>query len=57
MTAFQEVVRLKIERRKADPARQDAIDDRIRVLEPQLTHDEAVFLVRKYEIQPAEGGC
>lgn len=50
MTPFQEVVRLKIERRKAELKRQDEIDMHVRTIEPALTHDEAVFIVRKYEI-------
>lgn len=49
MTAFQEIVRLKIERRTARDKRQDEIDARIVKLEPRLTHDEAVFIVKKYE--------
>lgn len=50
MTAFQEIVRLKIERRKATPARIDAIDQRVLAMELGLTHEEAVFIVRKYEM-------
>jgi hypothetical protein len=53
MTPFQEVVRSKIERRKADAERQDAIDARIRTIEPALSYDEAVFIVKKYELPSA----
>lgn len=49
MTPFQEVVRLKVERKKAEPQRINEIDEKIRVLEPRLTHEEAVFIVKKYE--------
>ena len=49
MTPFQEVVRLKIERTKATPKRQEDIDTRILKLEPTLSHDEAVYIVKKYE--------
>ena len=49
MTIFQEVVRLKIERRKTTAARQGEIDLRIKVIEPSLSHEEAVFIVKKYE--------
>lgn len=52
MTPFQECAQLKIERRKTtDQKRIDAIDARCRVLADLLSHDEAVFLVRKYELQ------
>lgn len=50
MTPFQEIVRLKIERRKAQLARVPDIDTRVKVLEPQLSHEEAVFIVKKYEM-------
>ena len=50
MTSFQEAVRLKIERRKATPKRQDEIDDRVRKIEPTLSYEEAVFIVKKYEL-------
>lgn len=50
MTPFQEVVRLKVERYKATPVRQDKIDIRVKAIEPFLSHDEAVFIVRKYEL-------
>ena len=49
MTPFQEVVRLKIERKKAQPVRVHEIDAKVELLEPQLSHDEAVFIVKKYE--------
>lgn len=49
MTVFQEVVRLKVERKKALTKRQDEIDQQVKRLEPRLTHEEAVFIVRKYE--------
>ena len=49
MTPFQEVVRLKIERRKATPKRQDEIDEKVKAIEPKLSHDEAVFIVQRYE--------
>lgn len=49
MTPFQEVVRLKIERRKASEKRISEIDQRVRSIEPELTHEEAVFIVKKYE--------
>lgn len=51
MTPFQEVVRLKIERRKAESKRQGEIDARVRMVEPQLSHEEAVFIVKKYETE------
>lgn len=54
MTIFQEVVRLKIERPTATRARQDAIDQRCRELANLLTHEEAVYLVRKYELRYKE---
>lgn len=50
MTSFQEVVRLKIERRKATAKRQDEIDARVQKIEPDLSHEEAVFIVKKYEL-------
>lgn len=50
MTAFQEIVRLKIERKKSQSARVSDIDARVKVLEPQLSHEEAVFIVKKYEM-------
>lgn len=53
MTPFQEVVRLKIEWRKAAPARQDEIDIRVKTIEPSLSHEEAVFIVKKYELPSA----
>jgi hypothetical protein len=53
MTPFHELVLLKIERRKAIPKRQDDIDARIRKLEPELSHEEAVFIVKKYELSSA----
>ncbi len=49
MTPFQEVVRLKVERKKALVKRQAEIDQQIKRLEPRLLHDEAVFIVKKYE--------
>ena len=49
MTPFQQVVRLKIERRTATEKRQDEIDKQIRGIEPTLSHEEAVFIVKKYE--------
>jgi hypothetical protein len=49
MKVYQQVVRLKQERQTAKPERQDAIDREIRRLEPALTHDEAVHIVKKYE--------
>jgi hypothetical protein len=49
MTPFQEVVRLKLERIGAASKRQDEIDTRIKKLEPTLSHDEAVYIVKKYE--------
>ncbi len=49
MEPFQEVLRLKVERRKASPQRIDEIDSRIKLIEPKLTHEEAVFIVKKYE--------
>lgn len=50
MTVFQEVVRLKIERNKAQSARIHEIDTKVQLLEPQLSHEEAVFIVKKYEV-------
>lgn len=50
MTVFQEVVRLKIERNKAQHARVHEIDTKVKLLEPQLSHDEAAFIVKKYEV-------
>lgn len=50
MKPYQQVVRLKQERLTAKPERQDAIDKEILKLEPFLTHEEAVYLVRKYEL-------
>lgn len=50
MTVFQRVVRLKRERPTASCDRQEHIDREILTLEPQLTHEEAVYLVQKYEI-------
>lgn len=49
MTPFQEVVRLKIERRNATAQRQDEIDACAKILEPKLSHEEAVYIVKKYE--------
>lgn len=49
MTPFQEVVRLKVERKKAPVKRQSEIDQQVKALEPKLTHDEAVFIIKKYE--------
>ena len=49
MTPFQEVVRLKIERKKAAAKRQDEIDARVTLLEPKLSHEEAVYIAKKYE--------
>jgi hypothetical protein len=49
MTPFQEVVRLKIERKKSQPARIHEIDTKVKLLEPQLSHEEAAFIVKKYE--------
>lgn len=50
MKPFQHVVRLKQERRTAKPERQGVIDQEILKLEPQLTHEEAVYLVKKFEV-------
>lgn len=48
---FQECVRLKIERKKTtELKRLDEIDDQIRQLEPLLSHEEAVYIVKHYEI-------
>lgn len=49
MTPFQEAVRLKIERAQATDARKDVIDDAVKTLELKLSHEEAVFIVKKYE--------
>lgn len=49
MTPFQEVVRLKVERKKALSKRLDEIDQQVKHLEPRLSHAEAVFVVKKYE--------
>jgi hypothetical protein len=49
VTPFQNIVRLKKERPTASGKRQAQIDLAIRSLEPRLTHDEAVFIVKKYE--------
>lgn len=49
MTIFQEIVRLKIERKNAKTARANEIDTRIKLLEPSISHEEAVFIVKKYE--------
>lgn len=49
MTPFQEVVRLKVERKKASSKRLDEIDQQVKNLEPKLAHEEAVFIVKKYE--------
>lgn len=49
MTPFQEVVRLKVERKKAPSKRLNEIDQQVKHLEPRLTHEEAVFIVKKYE--------
>lgn len=51
MTPFQQVVRLKIERKKAIPGRQDEIDMMVKEIGPSLTHEEAVFIVKKYETE------
>lgn len=50
MTLFQEVVRWKVERVKAVPARVMIIDKQIALVEPKLSHEEAVFIVKKYEM-------
>ena len=49
MEPFQEVLRLKVEHRKASPQRTDEIDENVKLLEPKLSHEEAVFIVKKYE--------
>lgn len=49
MEPFQEVLRLKVERRKASPQRTDEIDEKVKLLELKLSHEEAVFIVKKYE--------
>ena len=49
MTPFHEIVVLKIERRKATAKRQGEIDARVLQIEPDVSHDEAVFIVTKYE--------
>lgn len=49
MTPFQEVVRLKVERKNAQHARVHEIDAKVKLLEPQLSNEEAVFIVKKYE--------
>lgn len=49
MTTFQKCEQLKIERRTATPERQDKIDTMVKLLEPFLTHDEAVSIVQQYE--------
>lgn len=49
MTPFQAIVRLKIERQSAEGGEISNIDSKIRELEPSLTHEEAVFIVKKYE--------
>ncbi len=49
MTPFQAVVRLKIERKRAEDWELANIDRKIREIEPSLTHEEAVFIVQKYE--------
>lgn len=49
MTVFQEIVRLKIEQRNAKDSRVAEINARIKLLEPKLSHEEAVFIVKKYE--------
>lgn len=46
---FLTIQNLKEERLEATPERCIEIDTQIKQLEPGLTHDEAVFLVRKYE--------
>lgn len=53
MEPFQEVLRLKVERRKASPQRIDEIDEKIKSIEPKLSHEEAVFIVKKYESSKA----
>lgn len=53
---FQACVRLKIERRKtSDSGRIDQIDDQIRELEPFLSHEEAVYIVKHYEMVESRG--
>lgn len=49
MTPFQAVVKLKIERKGVEDCELASIDRKIRELEPSLTHEEAAFIVRKYE--------
>ncbi len=49
MGPLQEVLMLKIERRKASEKRKDEIDSRVAVLANELSHEEAVFIVKKYE--------
>lgn len=54
MRPFQEVLKLKLERERAKgSARIEAIDTRIRTLEPELTHEEAVYIVKRFEIEKA----
>ena len=49
MGPLQEVLMLKIERRKASEKRKNEIDLRVRALADDLSHDEAAFIVKKYE--------
>jgi hypothetical protein len=55
MRPFQEVMTLKLERERAKNAhRIDEIDARIKALEPELTHEEAVYIVKRFEIEKTE---
>lgn len=48
--AFLAIRKLKALRLTVDPTRHADIDQAILAREPELTHEEAVYLVRQYEI-------
>lgn len=49
--AFLAIRKLKALRLTVDPARHADIDQAILAREPELTHEEAAYLVRQYEWQ------
>lgn len=53
---FLTIRTLKEERVAAPPERQAEIDEEVKILEPGLSHEEAVYIVRVYEsgLDPAE---
>ncbi len=54
--AFLTIRKLKDTRRKATPEQYDEIDAKIRKLEPNLSHEEAVYLVQMYETEWVQDG-